>query len=126
MRLLTCLAVLILAACGGKTASPTFYETDNPALLSEWGVVNIKGSELRLGDGVLPYSLNTPLFTDYAHKLRTIWMPKGSAQYREGDVLDFPVGTVISKTFYYPAVEDEMVSKAKDLQPVNARFPKTA
>ena len=51
----------------------------------------------------MPYDLNTPLFTDYAHKLRTIWMPKGtSAKYEPVDTLDFPVGTVISKTFYYP------------------------
>ena len=32
--------------------------------------------------GVLPYDLVTPLFSDYAHKLRTVWMPAGqSAKY---------------------------------------------
>jgi hypothetical protein len=52
---------------------------------------------------VLPYDLNTPLFTDYAHKLRTVWMPKGqSAVYNAENTFDFPVGTIISKTFYYP------------------------
>jgi hypothetical protein len=51
----------------------------------------------------VPYDLNTPLFTDYAHKLRTIWMPKGqSATYNAENTFDFPVGTIISKTFYYP------------------------
>jgi len=120
MRLLALLAAFILASCG-KAASPTFHAMENPALLSEWGVVNIKGEELRLGEGVLPYSLNTPLFTDYAHKLRTIWMPEGSAQYREGDVLDFPVGTVISKTFYYPVSDADTVLKAKDIQPVTTK-----
>jgi hypothetical protein len=34
--------------------------------------------QAELNDGVVPYELNTPLFTDYAHKLRTIWMPKGT------------------------------------------------
>ena len=72
MRLLICLAALLLAACGGQQLSPTFHADDNPAVLSAWGVVNIKGNELALGKDVVPYTLNTPLFTDYAHKLRTI------------------------------------------------------
>ncbi|MFQ5609621.1 MAG: SO2930 family diheme c-type cytochrome, partial [Woeseiaceae bacterium] len=56
-----------------------------------------------ISDGVLPYDLNTPLFSDYALKLRTVWMPKGTmAEYRGGNVpFDFPVGTILSKTFHY-------------------------
>jgi len=118
MRLGLFFAALCLAACSGKAASPTFHAEDNPAVLSEWGIVTVKGRKLVLGEGVLPYSLNTPLFTDYAHKLRTIWMPQGSANYCEGCVFDFPVGTVISKTFYYPEAEDKTVLKQKNLQPV--------
>ena len=84
-------------------AAPVFYEEGKPARLSEWGMVTADGERLVLGARVVPYDLNMPLFTDYAHKLRTIWMPDGtSARYREKDVLDFPVGTVITKTFYYP------------------------
>lgn len=99
------LLVLGLAACGGQ--SPTYHASGNPALLSEWGMMQSNGRSLDLADRVLAYDLNTPLFTDYAHKQRTIWMPEGvSAEYREGDVLDFPVGTVITKTFYYPLNED--------------------
>ena len=96
---------LLVAACGGReTATPRFVETGNPALLSEWGMMVSDGRELVLSDGVVPYDLVTPLFSDYAHKQRTIWMPGGvSADYRENDVLDFPVGTVITKTFYYPS-----------------------
>ncbi|NNC82195.1 MAG: hypothetical protein HKN79_01350 [Flavobacteriales bacterium] len=60
---------------------------------------------------VLPYDLISPLFTDYAKKSRFIWMPEGlSAEYSsDGQILDFPVGTVIIKTFYYDHVlpEDE-------------------
>ena len=95
---------LLTAACGGReAATPQFIETGNPALLSAWGMMRSDGRSLVLGDGVVPYDLNTPLFSDYAHKQRTIWMPEGvSATYRENDVLDFPVGTVITKTFYYP------------------------
>ena len=99
-----CLA-LLAAACGGReAAAPRFIETGNPALLSEWGMMASNGRRLVLSEGVLPYDLNTPLFSDYAHKQRTIWMPEGvSAGYRENAVLDFPVGTVITKTFYYPS-----------------------
>lgn len=125
MRLRSRFAALIIGAallvgCSPKTISPTFFAQTNPALLSEWGVVNVVGGELVLGEDVLPYALNTPLFTDYAHKLRTIWMPQGlKASYREGDVLDFPIGTIISKTFYYPDSEEMAgVLKRSDTQPV--------
>jgi uncharacterized repeat protein (TIGR03806 family) len=57
--------------------------------------------------GVLPYDLNSSLFTDYAQKKRFVWMPAGTkATYSEdGKVLNFPVGTALIKTFYYDAVE---------------------
>jgi uncharacterized repeat protein (TIGR03806 family) len=55
---------------------------------------------------VVVYELNTPLFSDYAQKLRTVWMPQGaSATYAADEAFDFPVGTVISKTFYYATPE---------------------
>jgi len=116
------LAAFCLAACSGKADNPIFHAVDNPAALSEWGVVYIESGELKLGQDVLPYDLNTPLFTDYAHKLRTIWMPKGmSATYRQDDVLDFPVGTIISKTFYYPSNERDIVKRTSGLQPVTQK-----
>lgn len=104
VRISVLVLALLVAACGGReTATPRFIETGNPALLSEWGMMASDGRELVLSEGVVPYDLNTPLFSDYAHKQRTVWMPEGvSAGYRENDVLDFPVGTVITKTFYYP------------------------
>ena len=48
----------------------------------------------------IPYDLNTPLFTDYANKYRFVFVPEGAeAAYRNRDVFDFPVGTIIAKTF---------------------------
>lgn len=103
MRALLPALALILAACGSETPTPVFHGDGRPAMLSEWGMVTVSDGHLVLSDGVEPYDLNTALFTDHAGKLRTIWMPEGvSAAYREGEVLDFPVGTVITKTFYYP------------------------
>src|SRR5258707_10137256 len=66
-------------------------------------VLYLDRGNLALNDGVVPYDLNTPLFSDYAHKLRTIWMPRGrSAKYSADGGFEFPVGTIITKTFYYP------------------------
>ncbi|MEZ5573914.1 MAG: SO2930 family diheme c-type cytochrome [Halioglobus sp.] len=49
------------------------------------------------------YDLITPLFTDYAHKYRFIYVPEGKhAAYNSKEVLDFPVGTIIAKTFTMP------------------------
>ncbi|MEE2525787.1 SO2930 family diheme c-type cytochrome [Hyphobacterium sp. HN65] len=107
MRLLFPFLAIILAACGNQPASPAFHAEGRPDLLSDWGMVSVRDGHLVLSDGVEPYDLNTPLFTDHAGKLRTIWMPEGtSATYREGQVLDFPIGTVITKTFYYPVDGD--------------------
>jgi uncharacterized repeat protein (TIGR03806 family) len=100
------LVAIALAACSPAAPTPQYHASDNPQRLSDWGQLGLAGGELRLADRVVPYDLNTPLFTDYALKLRTIWMPDGqTATYREGEVLDFPVGTVITKTFYYPLAD---------------------
>ncbi len=53
--------------------------------------------------GVIPYDLNSALFSDYAEKYRFIKLPPGThATYRDDDVFEFPVGTVIAKTFAFP------------------------
>lgn len=53
-------------------------------------------------DGVLPYDLTTPLFSDYTSKHRFVWLPPGTAAtYDDVNVFDFPVGSVIVKSFGY-------------------------
>jgi uncharacterized repeat protein (TIGR03806 family) len=53
---------------------------------------------------VTAYRLNTPLFSDYAEKWRYFYVPKGARIGWRGDgVLDFPVGSVLVKSFGYPA-----------------------
>src|SRR5690606_40673996 len=56
--------------------------------------------------GVLPYEPINALFSDYAHKKRFVWMPYNvKATYvADGDVLDFPTGSVLIKTFFYENV----------------------
>ncbi len=102
------LIALLAAGCGGH-APVTFIGEGQPTRLDDWHVLRIDDGRLVLNEGVVPYDLNTPLFSDYAHKLRTIWMPKGtSAQYRADTAFEFPVGTIISKTFYYPLPEGQI------------------
>ncbi len=88
----------------GRGEVHTFVEDPYPEKLSAWGLFQGTGWTLEPNAGVIPYELNTSLFTDYAEKYRTIWVPPGqSATYRDSEAFDFPVGTVISKTFMYPA-----------------------
>ena len=109
--LFLCLPLMVagmLAGCGrapssGKPTSPVFHTDTDPQLLSDWGLFDLSKGGFALQTDVVPYDLNTPLFTDYAHKLRTIWIEGEQAgEYISADAPEFPVGTVISKTFYYP------------------------
>jgi uncharacterized repeat protein (TIGR03806 family) len=51
---------------------------------------------------VMPYQLNTPLFSDYAEKQRFLYVPAGKkAAYEPSAALDFPVGSALIKTFGY-------------------------
>jgi uncharacterized repeat protein (TIGR03806 family) len=112
-----CLAALAVAAMAGCSHAPQpvhYFAEGRPAHLSDWHVVFRDGSRLALNERVEPYDLNTPLFSDYAHKLRTLWLPAGTtARYSDTQSFDFPVGTIISKTFYYPQAEGTAASVAR-------------
>ncbi len=71
--------------------------------LSDYGFFKGELKNQQPSENVLPYKLSTPLFSDYAEKLRFIFIPEGSnAKYNDSTVFDFPKGTVLIKTFYYP------------------------
>ena len=94
-----------LAACGPSQV--TFFAADAyPERLSDWGLVELKGTQLAVSKQALVYELNTPLFSDYALKLRTLYLPTGTqATFNANDTFKLPVGTIISKTFIYPKSE---------------------
>jgi uncharacterized repeat protein (TIGR03806 family) len=75
---------------GGATAFST---------LDQWCQVSLVDGDIAVMAGVTPYELNTPLFSDYAVKRRTVWVPSGSATYDATEVFDFPDGTVFTKSF---------------------------
>jgi uncharacterized repeat protein (TIGR03806 family) len=75
-----------------------------PKKLSEWHLFKNMRAGLKPNARVVPYDLNTPLFSDYADKYRFVWMPVGaSAEYRDDGPMEFPVGAIFSKTFAFPA-----------------------
>ena len=74
-----------------------------PKKLSEYGFFKGNGVTQEPVAGVVPYDLNTPLFSDYTSKHRFVRLPGGAAaQYVENDAFDFPVGSCVVKSFTYP------------------------
>jgi uncharacterized repeat protein (TIGR03806 family) len=63
-----------------------------------------RNPDLRL----IPYELNTPLWSDGADKLRYIYVPEGKMIEASGEgLLRFPVGTALIKTFAFGEGEDQ-------------------
>ena len=103
LRLLTCaLAALAASACHQAPRTGLDFAGEFPERLSEWHLLEQRDGKIEPNQGVTPYDLNSPLFSDYAHKLRTVVLPAGTSIRYGEDAFEFPVGTVISKTFYYP------------------------
>lgn len=107
------LAALLATSCGD--GGPGSIE-DGPVLLDESvrppeSLAAIRALEWRpeagaiaYNDRVVPYDLNSALFSDYALKARAIYVPEGQTiAYDAEGVLQMPVGTAIFKTFYFPA-----------------------
>jgi len=65
----------------------------------------------------LIYEINTPLFADHTDKLRTLALPAGTlATYQDSDNIAFPIGTVISKTFYYDTSRAPSESRSNSVE----------
>ena len=59
--------------------------------------------------GVVPYELISSLFSDYSYKQRWVYIPEGkSATFRKDKVFEFPTGSALIKTFYYPIDERDL------------------
>lgn len=108
----------LLAACGGSsgTSNNALCEAtpgdvnwellldEQAAKLSEYNLFE-KGCDPTTSPnaGGFPYDLTTGLFTDYSSKYRFTFIPPNtSAVYSEDEVLEYPVGTVLVKSFALP------------------------
>ncbi len=105
------MAALAVSACHKAPRTGLDFPTEFPERLSEWHLLEQRDGKLAPNDGVTPYDLNSPLFSDYAHKLRTVILPAGTSIRYGEDAFEFPVGTVISKTFYYPRAAGAAVDR---------------
>ncbi|BDW81953.1 hypothetical protein MACH24_13910 [Erythrobacter sp. Dej080120_24] len=57
---------------------------------------------------LIPYELNTPLWSDGADKLRYVYVPEGKQVKADGEgLLQFPVGSAIIKTFAFGEGDDQ-------------------
>jgi uncharacterized repeat protein (TIGR03806 family) len=109
-----------LGACSSSSGSapsaapPAFDCTPNAAGVDKgadfapsvdaYCMVRIAGGAVVANAAATPYDVNTPLFSDYATKYRTVWLPPGtSVAYNAEGRFEFPVGTVITKSFGFPA-----------------------
>ncbi len=98
------------ALCMAVSASPP-PRVDDALILGETLPPRLSDFRLLIGPqglkpntGVTPYTLQTPLFSDYAEKYRFAYVPQGKRIGWRGEaVLDFPVGSVLIKSFGYPA-----------------------
>jgi uncharacterized repeat protein (TIGR03806 family) len=91
------IAALLLTGCGESGGGD-----GAPERLSEWGLF-ADGLSQTPAEGVHPYTVVSPLFSDYAAKHRFIRVPEGTAVGFTADgPWDFPEGTVLVKTFSFP------------------------
>ena len=108
-----CLSLLALGLALAVLAPPTsqahwsgslYFKPENyKQKLSEYEFFEGPAQDLKPAKGVRPYFLNTPLFSDHAHKARFMVLPQGqSIKLKDNGLPDFPIGTVLIKHFYYP------------------------
>ena len=70
--------------------------------LSDYNFFQGEIKNLNPNNNVIPYDLNTPLFSDFAGKSRFVYVPaEKQIIYNSNTYFDFPEGSIIIKTFYF-------------------------
>jgi len=119
---------VLAAACSGGGASDAgycgldggAYLVQPCAKLSDYGLVSIQDGGIVMAPSVVPYDLNTPLFSDYAVKVRGVYVPPGtSATYDPVNAFTFPTGTILIKSFGFAA---DLAEPGQDITWVETRF----
>ena len=130
-----CLAFSFLAACGSaeeaeepyglqtrplnKTCKAPKSVDEAPAMLSDTGCF-VKDDPKAPAPAMIPYGVNSPLWSDNAQKQRWMAIPDGktvAVDPKTGD-LEFPVGSVLTKYFELDgiALETRFISRLSDGQ----------
>ena len=120
--LLLAAAALSLAAASGEARRAMPDVADDvitgdrlPRTLEEYGFFIHADAQVPTL-GVVPYRLNTPLYSDGAEKLRFVYVPEGQkVGLGEDGLLQFPVGSAIIKTFAFGQGEDRRLIETRVL-----------
>lgn len=87
--------------CAGTTRCPVDGPWPLPKL-SDYDFFTAPMVEMTPKDGVVPYTVAAPLWSDAAGKGRYIVLPEGGkVEFDVGELWEFPDGTVIIKTFWF-------------------------
>lgn len=126
-------ACLAVAGCGGGSddggpgppgpSGPVIVDLDAPPPdrlstynLFTWDPV----AGFAFNDRVVPYDVNTALFSDGALKQRALYLPDGAtARFDPEQPFELPVGAVVVKTFYLPA---DLRAPRTDLRLIETRL----
>ena len=110
-RVFAAVGAALLCASGGAASPPpgvdqAVVESDAmPAKLSAFGL--FRGNDPQTPSTGIGYTLRAPLFSDYTDKHRFISIPAGKkAKVAADGVIEFPVGTVLVKSFGWSDVND--------------------
>ena len=135
VRFAVAASLLIAAGCGGGGGSgggvdaapaamgPVIVDLDAapPPRLSSYNLFRWDpATGFTFNDRVVPYDVNTALFSDYAQKQRAIYIPDGAiATFDPDRALELPVGAAVIKTFYFPA---DLRAPGDDLRLIETRL----
>jgi uncharacterized repeat protein (TIGR03806 family) len=99
--LLSAIAALLVTSAPARVNDAAIWAARPAAVLSAYRLFRDAGARDPNAQ-VTPYDLNTALYSDGALKFRYVYIPAGSqAQYNAEGVFEFPVGTVLVKTFAF-------------------------
>lgn len=106
MRLFLAVIFLLALQCTSSHAA------EDINALAYWNIYDINDSSISLNNDIHPYTLRTPLFTDYAWKWRAFRLPQGKQlKISQTGNFVYPEGTLLIKTFYYP-ISDSLAGTA--------------
>lgn len=103
-RQILIISFLVITVVANLASMPKAGEAifERKEKLSAYNFFTGRLADLQPASSVIPYDINSVLFSNYAEKLRFIKLPNGTkASYKAKGPLDFPKGTVIIKNFYY-------------------------
>jgi uncharacterized repeat protein (TIGR03806 family) len=113
------IALFVISVSFSSKQAPSVKIGNLKENLSEYAFFEGKMSDLKPAKGVVPYTLNMPLFSDYAQKFRFVQLPEGqTVDFNADSVFQFPIGTKLIKTFVY---QNDLKNESKGRRIIETR-----